>query len=199
MPEAGIVSSAEAAAEAAHEAAEAEAAAAAHERKVSPRGDFFQSLGWIALGIATTIVSWRMDRLEKQDINPYTAPGLLPGFLGVAIVLFGTLMLYRSWRRDALGPQTKRLATDAAAAETRRMWTVLALCIGFAAGLVGHGVPFWAAAAIFVTVAVSLLQFAERGARNERKRGILVALVIGICAGIIITLVFQEFFLVRLP
>ena len=187
------------AAAAAHEAAEAEAAAAAHARKVSPRGDFIQSIGWIALGIATTIVSWRMDRLEKQDINPYTAPGLLPGFLGVAIVLFGALMLYRSWRRDALGPQPVRLATDAASAETRRMWTVLALCIAFAAGLVGRGIPFWAAAAIFVTVTVTLLQFAERGARNERQRGILVALVIGISAGILITLVFQEFFLVRLP
>ncbi len=184
---------------AAHEAAEAEAAAAAHERKVSPRGDFRQALGWIALGIATTIVSWRMDRLEKQDINPYTVPGLLPGFLGVAIVFFGALMLYRSWRRHALAAQPRRTATGAMRAEMRRMWTVLALCVGFASGLVGRGLPFWAAAAIFVTVTVALLQFAERTALGQRRRGLLFALTVGLCAGIIITLVFQEFFLVRLP
>ena len=184
---------------AAHEAAEADAAAAAHERRISPRGDFLQALGWIALGVATAIISWRMDRLEKQDINPYTVPGLLPGFLGVAIVFFGALMLYRSWRRNALAAQPRRVATDASRAETRRMWTVLALCIGFAGGLVGRGLPFWAAAAVFVTITVGLLQFAERTALDQRKRGLLFALTVGLCAGIIVTLVFQEFFLVRLP
>jgi len=56
------------------ERAAAEAEAAAHARKTSPRADLWQSLGWIALGIATTIGSLRMDRLEKQDINPYTVP-----------------------------------------------------------------------------------------------------------------------------
>ena len=185
--------------EAAEHAAAERAEAAALARKKSPRGDFFQALGWIVLGIATTVISWRMDRLERQDINPYTAPGLLPGFLGVAIVLFGALMLYRSWRRGGLTPVAAMPRTPADSAETRRMWTVLALCLGFAGGLVGRGVPFWAVAAVFVTVAVTVLQFAERTAHNQRRRGLVVALTIGLCAGIIITLVFQEFFLVRLP
>lgn len=175
------------------------AAAAAHERKTSPRADLWQSIGWIVFGIATTIGAWRMDRLEKQDINPYTAPGLLPGFLGVAIVFFGLLMLGRSWRRLAAHPHVPRPRTAADRAEMRRMWTVLALCVGFALGLVGHGLPFWAAAAVFVTVTISLLQFAERRAKNQRLRGLAFALAVGLGAGIVITLVFQEFFLVHLP
>ena len=202
------------------ERAAAEAEAAAHARKTSPRSDLRQSLGWIALGIATTIGSLRMDRLEKQDINPYTVPGLLPGLLGAAIVFFGALMLFRSWRRLAKAPHERRSAapkalapqcearrysdawhprTEADRAEARRMWTVLALCIGFAGGLVGHGLPFWAAAAAFVTVTIGLLQFAERSAKNQRLRGLAFALAVGLGAGIVITLVFQEFFLVRLP
>ncbi|MDR6535027.1 tripartite tricarboxylate transporter TctB family protein [Variovorax soli] len=180
-------------------AAEAEAEAAAHARKVSPRADLWQSLGWIVLGIATTIGALRMDRLEKQDINPYTVPGLLPGLLGAAIVFFGGLMLFRSWRRLAKTPHLPHPRTEADRAEARRMWTVLALCIGFAAGLVGHGLPFWAAAAVFVTVTIGLLQFAERSAKNQRVRGLAFALAVGLGAGIVITLVFQEFFLVRLP
>lgn len=182
-----------------HSAAEAEAAAAAHARKMSPRADLWQSLGWIALGIATVIGSVRMDRLEQQDINPYTVPGLLPGFLGAAIVFFGLLMLARSLRRLAQSPHVPHPRTAADRAEAKRMWTVLALCVGFAVGLVGHGLPFWAAAAIFVTVTIGLLQFAERGAKNQRLRGLAFALAVGLGAGIVITLVFQEFFLVRLP
>jgi hypothetical protein len=181
------------------ERAAAEAEAAAHTRKTSPRADLWQSLGWIALGIATTIGSLRMDRLERQDINPYTVPGLLPGLLGVAIVFFGLLMLYRSWRRLAKAPHVAHARTEEDRAEMRRMWTVLALCIGFAGGLVGHGLPFWLAAAIFVTVTIGLLQFAQRTAKNQRLRGLAFALAVGLGAGVIITLVFQEFFLVRLP
>ena len=178
---------------------QAAADAAAHQRKISPRGDFIAALIWIALGIATTIGSWNMDRLQKQDINPYTIPGLLPGFLGVAIIFFGVLMLFRAWRQGALVARPAVPKTAAGRAETRRLWTVLGLCIGFGGGLVGHGLPFWAAAAIFITTTITILQSAERTAANQRKRGVLTAIVIGVCAGILITLVFQEFFLVRLP
>jgi len=191
------VTTTEAAERAERAAAASEAAALA--RKTSPRSDLWQSLGWIALGIATTIGSLRMERLEKQDINPYTVPGLLPGFLGGAMVFFGLLMLYRSWRRLAKAPHVRHARTEADRAEMRRMWTVLALCIGFAGGLVGHGLPFWLAATVFVAVTISLLQFAERTALNQRRRGLAFALAVGVGAGIIITLVFQEFFLVRLP
>lgn len=176
-----------------------QAAESAHHRKTSPRSDLYQSVGWVVFGAATLIGSWRMDRLEKQDINPYTVPGLLPGLLGVAIMFFGVLMLYRSWQRNARAVHTARPKTDIDRIETRRMWTVLALCIGFAGGLVGRGLPFWLAAAVFITVAISILQFAERSAKNQRVRGIVVALITGVLAGIIIMLVFQEFFLVRLP
>jgi hypothetical protein len=174
--------------------------AAALARKTSPRGDLLQSLGWIVLGFATTIGAWRMDRLEKQDINPYTIPGLLPGFLGVALVFFGALMLYRSWRRAAaLVPTTPRAATEADRAETRRLWAVIALCVAFALGLVGHGPPFWLAAALFVTLMTGLLRLPEYRATDRVRRGLALAAVTGLIAGVVIQLVFQEFFLVRLP
>lgn len=177
--------------------------AAALARKTSPRGDLLQSVLWIALGIATAIGSWRMDRLEKQDINPYTIPGLLPGFLGVALVFFGGLMLYRSWRRvaeaAAQGASAPKPATAADRAETRRLWTVIALCVGFALGLVGHGPPFWLAAALFVTLMIGVLRMPEFRAGGRVRRGIALTAVTGLIAGVVIQAVFQEFFLVRLP
>ena len=56
-------------------------------------------LAWTVFGIAVLALSWRMDRLEAQHINPYTVPGLLPGLLGIVTILLGGLMALRSWRR----------------------------------------------------------------------------------------------------
>ncbi|VTU33813.1 Tripartite tricarboxylate transporter TctB family protein [Variovorax sp. PBL-H6] len=180
-------------------AAEAQADAAALARRTSPRSDLRQALGWVALGVATIVGSLRMDRLEKQDINPYTVPGLLPGCLGGAIVLFGLLLAYRSWRRLAASPNVPGALGENNRAEFRRIATVLALCVGFAAGLVGHGLAFWLATAVFVTGSIAVLQFAERSARNQRVRGLAFALAVGLGTGVIVTFVFQELFLVHLP
>jgi len=43
------------------------------------------------------------------------------------------------------------------------------------------------------------LQYPQRRAANQVARGLTIAIVIGLGAGLLITLVFQEFFLVRLP
>src|SRR6478672_9871899 len=56
-------------------------------------------LAWTVFGIAVLALSWRMDRLAAQHINPYTVPGLLPGLLGIVTILLGSLMALRSWRR----------------------------------------------------------------------------------------------------
>jgi hypothetical protein len=182
-----------------HDAAAAQADAAALARRTSPHSDLRQALGWVALGIATIVGSLRMDRLEQQDINPYTVPGLLPGCLGGAIVLFGLLLAYRSWRRLAASPHLPGAPDGNDRAEFRRIATVLALCIGFAAGLVGRGLAFWLATAVFVTVSIAVLQFAERSARNQRLRGLAFALAVGLGTGLVVTFVFQELFLVHLP
>jgi len=172
----------------------------ADEARAVARSDLKQAAGWAVLGLAILVGSLRMDRLESQNINPYTVPGLLPGLLGVAMTLLAGLLALRSWRRGALvasaapGP---RLEGPTA----RRVLLVLALCIGFGVGLVGHGLPFWLAAATFVSVAIVSLQRPQRRAagRSLTARDVVVAAVIGLGAGGAITLVFQQLFLVRLP
>src|SRR6202051_5394265 len=78
----------------------------------SLRGDFLSAFGWMGLGIATVIGSLMMDRLENQDINPYTIPGLLPGLLGIAMTILGALLALRSWRAPPFRPAK---TTDASA------------------------------------------------------------------------------------
>jgi len=173
-------------------------AAPSAAQAVTPRSDFLAALMWIAFGIAVTIGSWRMDRLEDQDVNPYTVPGLLPGLLGLAIVFFGTLLLARACGQGALRKESPR-SVAMSAAERKRFLIVLGLCLTFGIGLVGHGLPFWLAAAIFVSTTIAVLQYPQRRSDNQVARGLAIAIVIGLSAGLLITLVFQEFFLVRLP
>ncbi|HEV8500664.1 MAG TPA: tripartite tricarboxylate transporter TctB family protein [Casimicrobiaceae bacterium] len=164
-----------------------------------PRSDFVAALLWIAFGVAIAIASWRMDRLQNQDINPYTIPGLLPGLLGVAIVFFGALLLARAWRAGALDAHGRGEPRRMSAYELKRFALIVALCLAFGIGLVGHGLPFWVAAALYVAATIATLQYPQRKAAGQVARGIVVAIVIGVCAGYAITLVFQDIFLVRLP
>jgi hypothetical protein len=168
------------------------------ERRIPPQSDFAAALMWIAFGIAVAIGSWRMDRLENQDVNPYTVPGLLPGLLGIAFVFFGLLLLARAWRQMARSKEVA-IPDRMSAAERKRFLIVLNLCLAFGVGLVGHGLPFWLAAALYVSATIFVLQYPQRRAANQVMRGAGVAVLIGLCAGLAITLVFQEFFLVRLP
>ena len=170
------------------------------EDLVSLRSDFVSAIGWMGLGIAILIGSVMMDRLEKQDINPYTIPGLLPGLLGIAMAILGALLAARSWRPGLLAPAVTGSAATRRA-ERHRLVLVLGLCLTFGVVLVGHGLPFWLAAAIFVTVAIVSLQAQQRQSAGQKLslRMVAGAVAVGLGAGFAITLVFQELFLVRLP
>lgn len=170
-------------------------------QRPSSRADFVAGLCWIALGGAIGYGAWAMDRLENLKINPLTAPGLVPGILGAAIALCGLVMTVRAVRAGAL----RARVPDAAAESifTLRIALSMAMCLGFALGLVGRGLAFWLAAGVFLFLHIFLFEFRERGGerRSGRQlaRGALVALAVGAGASFVITMTFQEFFLVRLP
>lgn len=140
--------------------------------------DRVQGLFWIAAGGAIFYASWTMDRLASVGVQPFSAPGLLPGILGVFIAVLGAAMLLRGRNDPPHAP-----------IGWRSVGLPLALCLGFAAGLVGRGLPFWLAAWIFVSLTIFALQ----------RGSVLRAAAIGGAASVAISLVFQELFLIRLP
>jgi hypothetical protein len=166
----------------------------------SPRADLVWSLAWIAIGAAIFTGGFTMERLERQNINPYTAPGLVPALLGIGIAILGAILLVRSVRRTGL----TAAAEGGTPADRSRLAVALALCIVYAGGLVGRTllgfhVSFWLATALFVFVSILAFEWRDRRARGELGRGVAVAAAcaIGTAAGV--TAVFQEVFLVRLP
>ena len=163
-----------------------------------PRSDFVAALLWIAFGAAIAIASWRMDRLENQDINPYTSPACCPACWASPWCSSARCC----WRcvacRRARCARPGRPAPHAAY-ELKRFALIVALCLAFGIGLVGHGLPFWVAAALFVAATIVMLQYPQRKAgrtgrarhrRRDRHRRV---------RRLAITLVFQDIFLVRLP
>jgi hypothetical protein len=161
--------------------------------------DLRAAAGWLAFGIAVLVGSVRMDRLESQNINPYTVPGLLPGLLGIVFIVLALLLGVRSWRRGGGTRGARGLHVDAAVA--RRLALIIVLVVFYSVVLVGHGVPFWVASAIYVFASILLLQRPQRAAagRNLTLKDVVFAAAVGLASGGIIQFVFQELFLVRLP
>ncbi|TFY98334.1 tripartite tricarboxylate transporter TctB family protein [Ramlibacter humi] len=165
-----------------------------------PRSDLKDAVVWIALGVATLVGSVTMDRLQGQNINPYTVPGLLPGLLAIAMILLGGVLAVRSWERGALR-QALPAASAALREERMRIGVVAALCIGYGMVLIGHGLPFWLASGLYVTASILIVRRLSRDPvqRQLGPKAWVLAAVIGFAASLTIHLVFQEVFLVRMP
>ena len=85
----------------------------------------------MAFGGAVTIGAWRMDRLERLNINKYEAPGLVPGLLGFAVLLLGVMLAVRAIRAGALAPAGRHDTSD-----WGRMAVVMAAMLGYSLLLV---------------------------------------------------------------
>lgn len=155
--------------------------------------DLVWSIAWIAIGAAIFVGGYAMDRLENQHINPYTAPGLVPAMLGIGIVVLGGILLVRALRRAA------EHAGDTSHASSQRLAIAVVLCLAYAAGLVGRGIPFWLATSAFVFVSILAFRWPDLKARGAIGRGVVVAAACAVGTAAAVTLVFQELFLVRLP
>ena len=166
------------------------------------------ALGWIALGVAIAIGAYRMDRLAHLNVEPWSAPGLVPGVLGVLIALFGALLAWRERgasrataeagaEPSADGPSADGPSVDGPSAA--RMAGVLALVALFAFGLLGRGLPFVATSAALVFAWISLLRWRDWRAQDHLARGLAGAAAIALGACVAIAHLFQDVFLVRLP
>lgn len=156
------------------------------------RSELAQALFWLLAGGAIFYASWTMDRLEKVGVQPYSAPGLLPGVLGLLIMAVGAVMLARALRSGAAAGE------EQGAIDWSRLFLPITLCLGYAGGLVGRA-PFWLASALFVAAMIWTLQYRERREKGELARLAGVAAAIGLGAGVAVSLVFQQLFLIRLP
>lgn len=155
------------------------------------------ALGWMVLGLAITIGAWRMDRLAHLNIEPWSAPGLVPGVLGVLIAVFGAVLALRE--RGARVAAGAREPQPAAGTDWRRVLPVLALALVFTVGLLGRGLPFVATSTALVFAWIVIASLPAWRAEGGVGRGLARTAMIAVVACGAIAALFQEVFLVRLP
>ena len=150
---------------------------------------------WAVFGLVIAIASWRMDRLGHQGINPWSAPALLPGALGV---LFLALAIALALRRPA--PLTvEDMPTDPLPTVPWRTLTAAVLCTGFATLGIGHGLPFAGVAAGFIFTFITVFSWARWRDEQRLARGLATAGLVALGAALAIAWLFESVFLVRLP
>jgi len=160
------------------------------------RADLGFGVGWAVFGATVLAASWRMDRLESLSINPWSAPGLMPGVLGALMLLFGIALAVRALTQGALVGQSAPPGVSVG-----RTLLALGLCLAYAAGLLGRGLPFWLTSSAFMFVAILAFRMLDRDADSPAPLGRLAAssAAIALVAAALISLLFEKIFLVRLP
>ena len=164
------------------------------------RADFLTGIGLISLSLYVIIESWRMPRLEHLKVHPLSVPGIVPAFIGMVLLIFGTVLVIRSIRRGGhrLGFSYEGFRRMLSNPGNQRLLLTAILCIGYAGFLIGT-LPYWLATGLFTFLFIILFEW-ERGMNAARRKKCLIsAALIAILSSAAITLVFERLFLVALP
>jgi len=165
--------------------------------------DRIGGLIWIAFGGAIVYGSWAMDRLTSLNIPPSTAPGVVPGLLGLGIIVFGMVLAVRRTATVMAAPSFAPSNVEAAKAEEPLDWKRIllswALCLAYGGLLLGRGIPYWALTVAFLFAHILLLDESDRVPARLTLRRTLSAAAIALLVATAVALVFRYVFLVRLP
>jgi hypothetical protein len=170
------------------------------EERNLPRADFITSFILIAFGSSVLITSLRMPRLEEQQVNPFSVPGLVPGLVGVIIAFLGLVLLVRSIRRKGylLGVSGESARGFLAAEATRRFALTILLSVIYALGMLGR-MPYPLATVLYVFAFIVVFEYRRgQSLASQWKRVALAAFIAVVTAGAV-TGVFRYAFYVTLP
>jgi hypothetical protein len=171
-----------------------------HEEPLPPRTDLWTAAVFLLLGLSIFALALKMPTFTERQGVIYTAPGLVPGLYGLIIAGLSIWLAARAIRRGALRASAAMPDAAAAPAGTSNVRLALAalLCLGFVVGLIGR-MPFWVAAATFVTLFIVLFEWQRSVTWQGRLKGFSTAVLQGLLTGLAVTLVFEKIFYVRLP
>jgi hypothetical protein len=164
------------------------------------RADFIMSIGLVIFGVAVLIGSIRMPRYAELEVNPFSVPGIVPGFLGIIVAFLGVVLLVRSILRqgDKLDLNRGTVVAFFKDQSTRRLLLTLAVCLGYAFGVLNR-IPYLIATILYILVFVVVFEYRWDKPVREQGRTFLMALLVSGIAGTATWATFRYLFLVNLP
>ena len=160
------------------------------DERALPRADFVTGVILAALGLGALILATRMPTFSERGVNPLTAPGIFPAIIGGALLLCGLILALRSIPLARL-PILQKSATNA-----RSVIIAFTLML-VAVALVGK-VDFRVLAGGF-TLAFMAVFLNWRDENQNRVHQILAVCVTTLLTAVLIPMLFENVFYVRLP
>ncbi len=162
------------------------------------RADLLFGVILVALGIAVAFESWRMPRLTELGVHPMTAPGLVPGLLGLVTALLGSILTIRSARTGVPPAGVVGGGNQDFLRQAGRFGLTLVLCLAYAVVLVGR-VEFSLATGLFVFAFIVLFEWDGDRKLSGHAKAVVFAGIQAVVVAALVTVVFERVFLVRLP
>ncbi|MGR3639187.1 tripartite tricarboxylate transporter TctB family protein [Alterinioella nitratireducens] len=165
-------------------------------RNAPARVDLIAGVFVVILGMAGLVESLRMPRFEARGIDPNTAPGVTPGLISAALLIFGLTLTLRAIRGGGTGSGITIHAWDRGAVLRTALTISLALLYGM---LLFGSLPFVPATAAFIFAFVVATELANPDRALSVPALLAGAAALALAAAFGIQLIFEEIFLVRLP
>lgn len=174
-----------------------------------PLADFIAGCVLSVIGIFAAHHSFLLPRAEGLNSSPYSSAGLVPGLLSLLLLIMALVLLGRALRAGALrkifagsamppssgiGDTSSRQHADLTGGIARTL-LVVALTLSLPLLLLPR-LPFWWATFLFV--APFILIFEWTSDRN-RLRTLVYALITAALTSTLTLVIFEEFFLMKLP
>jgi hypothetical protein len=164
------------------------------------KADYLTGLALILLSVYVLAASWRMPRMEHLQAHPLSAPGIVPAFLALVLLIFGLILVARSVKAGGhrLGLSREGIRKILADPGNRRLLLTAVLTFAYAGILVGHA-PYGLSTGLFVFVFVSAFEWRRGASFREWRRIGLAAAILAIIVATAVSYAFERLFLVTLP
>ena len=163
--------------------------------------DFITSIVLVAFSISVIVMSYTMPRLERRNIDPFSAPGVVPGMIGIVLLLLALILFFRSVKRGGhriFHKQSNQADEGHLQGAATRVLFTLFISLVYAIGFLGR-FDYSIITALYIFTFICLFEFKAGVGLWAQKRMILFAIIQAVVASVLITMVFQKLFLVDLP
>ena len=165
-----------------------------------PKADFVTSVILSICSISIIVISIRMPRMEEVGADPFSAPGIVPGFLGAILFFLSMTLFVRSLMKGGhkLNITGKSATAFFQEKAVIRVLLTLSASILYGAFLLGR-MPYVPATFLYVLAFVLIFEYQKDRPAQTQWKTIIFALLQALFTAAIVASVFRYVFLVKLP